>query len=129
MSYFMVLLSGILIILPLSYPWLFFLGWFALIPFLLSIRRDNQKLAFRKGWLLGITIIGGTSYWLFYPLAEFSGLSILFSIGILVVFVFLFALIYGIWSWLFVRVNGRQTFSAFWLAISWTGFEYLRYLI
>ncbi len=125
----MVLLSGILIILPLSYPRLFFLGWFALVPFLLSIRRNNQGLAFRKGWLLGITIIGGTSYWLIYPLADFSGLSIPFSIALLVIFVFLFAITYGIWSWLFVRVNNRQTFSVLWLAISWTGFEYLRYLI
>lgn len=79
--YILPILSGVLFSIPFSYPSLFSLSWLALLPFLYLLERWKKKedkgylAVFIAGNLLGITIMVLSSSWLYYPLAEHSGLS------------------------------------------------------
>ena len=128
--YFLSILSGLLISLPLSYPKLYFLSWIGLVPFLYIIKSGtggSYSRYFTTGTLLGTTIIFSSSFWLYYPLVEFSGLPLFFAIFLFVLVFILFGLIYGIWTCLFVFIKNQRKISPFFLAISWTAFEYLRF--
>lgn len=99
-----------------------------MIPFLYSVRNaKNKKDVFLKGTILGITIFVNTSLWLYYPLVNFSGMFVIPCLFIVSIAFILLGLIYGIWAWLYVYPLKKMLISPFWLAISWTGIEYLRY--
>lgn len=128
--YILSIISGFIITLPFSYPDLYLLSWIGLIPFLYGVKRTierNYIVYFIAGTLLGSTIIFSSSFWLYYPLVEFSGLPWLVAIFIFILLFILFGLIYGIWACLFIYIKKSGKISPFWLAISWTAFEYLRF--
>lgn len=138
-EYLLIILSGVLITLPLSYPQFYYTGWIALLPFLMSCKLSTDKSVnssgdavspfegFKKGWLLGIVIFMMVSFWLYFPLVNFSGLPWIISIFLLAMLFLVAGLFYGLWAWLFLLPGRKKGFSSLWLAISWTGIEYLRY--
>lgn len=128
--YILAIVSGFIISLPFSYPHLYLLSWVGLIPFLYALIRESKarySSHFIAGTLLGTTIIFSSSFWLYYPLVEFSGLPLISAILLFLLVFILFGLIYGIWAYTFVYLNKQKGLSPFWLAISWTAFEYLRF--
>lgn len=116
-------ISVILITLPFYFPDLFFLSFFSFIPILLIIKNSNLKRSFFIGWLFGLIYISISSYWLFYPLHNFSGLNIIFIIILLIALFSLIALFYGLWAYL-LKIIGV---GAVRVALSWTAIEFLRY--
>ncbi|GAA3957165.1 apolipoprotein N-acyltransferase [Allohahella marinimesophila] len=56
--------SGILLALPLLYPTLFFLMWFAFVPLLLVIGRSTLLQCYVFGMLAGLVFSMGVSYWI-----------------------------------------------------------------
>ncbi len=129
MGYLLMVFSGLLIIIPLRNPDLFFLAWIAIIPALYALKDQELKKGFWQGSILGFTIMAGTIYWLYYPLINFSGLPFIVVIFILLILFFLVGIFYGLWSVVFLLTNGRGKLHPIILAVSWVGFEYLRYLI
>lgn len=133
--YLLPVLSGILLSLPFSYPSLYILSWVALLPLLYFLERWKEKeergfiSVFLAGTLLGITIMVSSSLWLYYPLAEHSGLPLIFALILLFLVFVLFGAIYGIWALFFVFVKRSSGISPVWLAISWIAVEFLRFRI
>lgn len=132
-NYLLPIISGILLCLPFSYPSLYIFSWTALLPFLYFLERWKKKeekgvhSVFLAGTLLGITIMVSSSFWLYYPLAEHSGLPFLLALFLLLLVFVLFGAIYGIWALLFVFVKRSPGTSPVWLAISWIAVEFLRF--
>src|SRR6056297_2275425 len=104
-SYFYMIIAGLLITVSLNNPDLFFLSWIAFLPVIAALRNKELKGAYFNGWLLGIVIMIGSTYWLYYPLIDFSGLPFVFIIFILAVLYILMGAFYGFWSLLFVYIN------------------------
>jgi len=122
--------SGVLISLPFTYPHFYLLSWIGLTPFLYAILKQNKarySTYFIAGTLLGTTIIFSSSFWLYYPLVEFSGLALIPALFLFLLVFLLFGLIYGIWACSYIFLKNRNGLNPFWLAISWTAFEYLRF--
>lgn len=66
-------------------------------------KEDKGYLAvFIAGNLLGITIMVLSSSWLYYPLAEHSGLSFLVALFLLILVFVFFGAIYGLWALIYV---------------------------
>ncbi|MEJ6950896.1 apolipoprotein N-acyltransferase [Natronospora cellulosivora (SeqCode)] len=126
--YFLAVLAGFLLSAPLSYPSLFFLSWIGLIPFLFAIRELSTLKVFISGTLMGSTLIFYSSYWLYYPLIEFSGLPYIPAFFMFFLLFILYGLIYGFWAIIYKFIKNDKDISVFLLAITWIGFEYLRYL-
>ncbi len=131
--YILPILSGVLFSIPFSYPSLFPLSWLALLPFLYLLERWKKKedkgylAVFIAGNLLGITIMVLSSSWLYYPLAEHSGLSFLVALFLLILVFVFYGAIYGLWALIYVFVKRSPGVSPVWLAISWIAMEFLRF--
>ncbi len=126
MKFLLITLSAILIILPLSYPGLFFLAWLALIPVLFVLKREESlKRSFFWGWLLGIILYAGSSYWLFYPLRDFSGLPYPLVIALTLILLAIAGLSRGLWAVLYRLFSGEKGDSLIILTASWLSIEYL----
>lgn len=128
LEYFIVLLSGILLALPFSYPDLFFISWIGLVPFLFVLEKSTPLEGFKKGTLLGIILFIATTGWIYYPLVYYSGLPWLFCILLLIILFILLGLVYGLWAWLLLLVGGKKTKPVL-MALSWVAVEFLRYKI
>jgi apolipoprotein N-acyltransferase len=125
----LIILSALLMTLPLSYPGLYYLSWIALVPFLFSIKNDAPVQGFKKGFLLGYIMFISISFWLYFPLVNFSGLPWIICLLLLAIAFIIPGFFYGLWAWTYILLSKKKSCSAFFLAFSWTGLEYLRYRI
>lgn len=125
----LIMLAGILIAIPVRFPALFFLAWFGLIPFLYAIAGNKPYQGFKKGVFLGLIMVLMTSYWLYYPLRYYSGLSLIFCLIILLSFYLLIAVFYGLWVWFYLYIKKNSSINPLWLALTWTAFEYIRFRV
>lgn len=114
--------------LPLAYPHLFFISWIGLIPFLFIIKKRNILFSYKAGTVMGITIFLCSTGWLYYPIVNYSGLPWLIAFLIFLLFIILVGSIYGIWGLVFTLIKKKDKLSPFWLAISWIGIEYVRFI-
>ena len=94
---------------------------------MLAVNGKRPGQGFKIGLILGITIFLKSAYWLYYPVVNYSGLPWLLSVLLLVVLFILLGSVYGLWAWLYLYFDQNANNSPFWLALSWTAVEYLRY--
>ncbi|MDE0300487.1 MAG: apolipoprotein N-acyltransferase [Candidatus Poribacteria bacterium] len=118
-------LSGILLV--LSHPSfnLFPLAWIGLVPLLIAVTSaPNAKLAFKLGYISGLTFFGGLIYWivLLYPFA-----NIFVTVLGYVALVAYAALYFAVFA-LFVHQLPRKSGMSFIFpaALFWTGLEWIR---
>ncbi|MBF8436824.1 apolipoprotein N-acyltransferase [Halanaerobiaceae bacterium Z-7014] len=124
----LVILSGILLTLPLGNPELYWLAWFGLVPTIIVMKRlSDYKQVLVYGWVLGITLAVGASYWLYHPINDFSGLPFPLVIIFLMILFTLSGLNMGLWSlgYKFIERGSKKRASLLLLAGSWVAFEYL----
>jgi apolipoprotein N-acyltransferase len=129
MAYLLMIISAMLIVVPLSIPSLFFLSWISLIPALFVLQGLSSKEGFKKGWLMGITIMCGVSYWLIYPMIDYSGLSIFYILLLIFLLFSLFGIFYGLWAFIFIKLKPYNELLPIYLTFTWVGFEYLRLIL
>ncbi len=128
MSIFLVIMSGILIVLPFFIPDLFFISWIGLIPFLYSLYNTDFENAFIKGWLLGTMIMAGVGYSLYNPLRISTDLNSFFIILIISLLFIAFAFIYGLWIKFYQFLEINNSFNPLIFSFSWVLLEYSRYI-
>lgn len=129
MNYILILLSGILYILPFLNPNLFFVSWFAFIPFLYSIYNSNFKKVFYKSWLFGFIIMFGAGYPLYYPIKSFSNFPSVLVIILLIIIYIILSLIYGLWGKLYEIMQSKNSFNPLLFALTWLGLEIFRHIV
>lgn len=129
MDFILIIISGILYIIPFLQPNLFFISWFAFVPFLYVIYNSNYKKIFYKSWLLGLIIMLGVGYPIFYSIKNFSNLPS-FPISLLVFISFaILSLIYGLWGKLYKLIQSKNSFNPFLFSLTWLALELVRHLI
>ena len=129
MNIFLVLLSGIFIVLPFFNPNLFFLSWIAFLPFLYSIHSNKFQNIFFKGWFLGFIILAGVGYPLYYPIQSFSGFNPLIVSFVLILTFGILSLIYGLWAKMFSFLHETNNFNPFLFSFTWLAIEIVRHKI
>ncbi|MFW5985641.1 MAG: apolipoprotein N-acyltransferase [Halanaerobiaceae bacterium] len=129
MKKILLFISAVMLVLPFSYPELYFLSWFAFLPLLYVIEKSTPREAGLWGWVLGTFLMAGTTYWLYFPVVNHTGLPGPFVILLVSVLFVLLGLFYALWGYVYVFIKSRRGFYPFVFAFSWTGIEYLRYLV
>ncbi|MBA4391223.1 MAG: apolipoprotein N-acyltransferase [Syntrophus sp. (in: bacteria)] len=121
------LFSGILLILiqpPVSF---FPLAFFALIPLLDSIKKDNLRFSFFAGYMAGIVSYFGLIYWVIIAMHRYGGIDIYLSFLILLLFVLYLSFYTGFFTlscaWLERRLSIPVYLSA---PLVWVLLEYVR---
>ena len=125
MNIFLLFTSGIMAVIPLYFADYFFLSWIAIIPAIFALTNSDFMDSFYKGWFLGLIIVSGTGYWLFYPMKLFTSLPIVLIIPALILLFSGIALFYGLWGLIISKIG----IGPFRIAFSWTALEFLRYKI
>ncbi len=127
MNFLFVILSAALFVAPLFNTGVYFLGWVALIPFLYVIKNKKQNEIILYSWFLGMLIMAGSCYWLYYPVALHSPIPGPVAALLVMILFVLLGLFYAFWGYLYSVIKSRQGFYPFILAFSWTGIEFIRY--
>ncbi|MEE9234522.1 MAG: apolipoprotein N-acyltransferase [Candidatus Acidoferrales bacterium] len=120
------LLTGALLILSFPRPHLYLLAWVALAPLLaVSLPRRSRRRVFAYGYLAGVVFFGGTCYWVYGVMRIYGRLSVGAAGAVLVLFVLILALQFGLFSLMVREVAQRWPLAAlmvspcFWVALEW----------
>jgi len=86
-TYWLPFLSGLLLISIQPPVSLFPIAFFALIPLLSSINKDNLRFSFFSGYVTGVVSYFGLIYWVIIAMHRYGGINITLSALILLLFV------------------------------------------
>jgi apolipoprotein N-acyltransferase len=86
-TYWLPFLSGLLLISIQPPASLFPIAFFALIPLLSSINKDNLRFSFFSGYVTGVVSYCGLIYWVIIAMHRYGGINIILSALILLLFV------------------------------------------
>jgi len=114
--------SGLLLGLSFPKPEMWFLAWFALVPWLQTMRRRP----FRSGFITGVVFFALVLYWLNIVMTRYGGLNLLLSLVAYLLLVAYLALYFGLVSWSATTIEQRLrvpillTFPILWVAAEYT---------
>ncbi|HXE75452.1 MAG TPA: apolipoprotein N-acyltransferase [Candidatus Xenobia bacterium] len=122
------LLSGVLLVLSFPRPQLSLLAWVALAPLLVVLMQNRARWRlFLYGYVAGVVFFGGTCYWLYATMRTYGHLSSVASAGVLLLFVLVEAIFFGLFAWITGELARRWQMRALLLApVAWVAVEYLR---
>jgi len=125
-DYLLALLSGVLLALSFPKADISILAWFAFVPLLLAIAKKRPALAFRLGFVCGLSAYGGILYWLNIVMTLYGKLPLFLSFFLFLLLSVYLALFIGVIAMLVrkAEISGITPFLSF--PILWVGFEYLR---
>jgi apolipoprotein N-acyltransferase len=126
-AYWLPFLSGILLISIQPPVSLFPIAFFALIPFLSSIDKDNLRFSFFSGYVTGVVSYLGLIYWVIIAMNRYGGINIPLSALILLLFVLYLSCYTGLFAlscaWLEKRFAVPVYVSS---PLTWVLLEYVR---
>ncbi len=121
------MLSGVALIFCFPKIDFYWLAWFALVPFLVSLPGKKTSEAFRAGLFMGIIYFFGTLYWIHNSINQYGGISVIPSFAIVFLMSVYLGLYIGLFAVLFTKKIGSTRFPALFLApVFWVPIEYLR---
>jgi len=119
--------SGVLLIFCFPTTDLYFLAWFVLVPFLLSLYDKEPKKAFLSGVSFGIPYFFGTLYWIYHSINHYGNIPLLLSISIVFLLCLYLSLYTGLFALLFsLTLKNTNLPSLFIAPLFWVSLEYLR---
>jgi apolipoprotein N-acyltransferase len=126
-TYWLPFLSGILLISIQPPVSLFPIAFFALVPLLSSIEKDNLHISFFSGFATGVVSYLGLIYWVIIAMNRYGGIDITLSALILVLFVLYLSCYTGLFAlscgWLEKRFSIPVYVSS---PLVWVLMEYAR---
>ncbi|MGB9876359.1 MAG: apolipoprotein N-acyltransferase [bacterium] len=117
MSFLLICFSALLLVLAFPRAGFFPLAWFALVPFILSIKDKKPLKAFLFGWFFGFLFIAGLLHWI-----------LLFGVIPWLALALFEGVYFGFVSLFFSLLRSKDWKGAFIFASLWVGFEYVRSL-
>jgi len=126
----LLLLAGILNGIAYNY-FIFWLSWFSLIPFFLSINNEKPKTSFLYGFSTGIIVSIFLATWIIGTTQRFTGSGIEIGIVILVLSILYFSFWWGFFAYLFNKFTNTKSKASYHLqvlfgAALWTLLEFIR---
>jgi len=137
MGAILTILSAALMTAANYYGHLYFLNWFALLPFFYYIYIYSPEINYRKiflrGWNLGFWILFFSANFLYYSIKLYTAAASITVILLLILLFSILSLIYGlffiIYFYLQQKLFADKSLSAFFFAGCWTLFELARHYL
>ncbi|SDU45558.1 apolipoprotein N-acyltransferase [Desulfobacula phenolica] len=126
LAYFPALASGLLLTLSFPKTNLSYLAFFALIPWLVSIRSMTKKEAFYSGFTLGVFHFATLIYWIIPTVHVYGGLHPILAVSTLALLCVYLALYPAVYAFLSKNIDPTSFFAPLLAASLWTGLEYVR---
>lgn len=137
MGFILTILTAALLTAANYYVNLYFLTWFAFLPFLYYLYYYSPELSYKKiflsGWNLGFWILLFSGNFMYHSIKLYTAAPLPIIILLLITLFLLLALIYGlfllIYFYLEQRLSADRGFNAFFFAGAWTLFELARHYL
>lgn len=126
LRYFPALTSGLLLTLSFPKTGLSYLAFFALVPWLVSIRSMTKKEAFYSGFTLGVFHFFTLIYWIVPTVHVYGGLHPVLAVSTLILLCVYLALYPAIFAFLLKNIDPASFFAPIPASCLWTGLEYIR---
>jgi apolipoprotein N-acyltransferase len=107
-----VVLSAILLSVPFLFPNLFFVSWFCLIFWILSISDKSPGKSFFISFLIGVIFFTITMYWITYTITKYGSLHLLISLSLNILLASYLALFFGLFGLIFSWVRKKIGLNA-----------------
>lgn len=122
------LLSGVLLVLCFPKPHWSLLALVALVPLLLALLGERHRLwLFLYGYVAGIAFLAGTMSWIYDVMRIHGRLSPAAAAGVLALYLVVFGLFFGLYSWWVGEVARRSRTLALLVApVAWVAMELFR---
>ncbi len=125
-KYIAAVISGFALTLSFPDANLSFLAFFALVPWLMSLRAMTSKQSFYSGFILGLFHFLTLIYWIVPTLNEYGGLSPVFAVSTLILLCFYLSLYPAIFALLLNKMDADSFSAPMAAACLWAGLEYIR---
>jgi len=119
------LLSGVLLTASFPPGRLSFLSWIALVPLLKGLEGTSPYRGFKLGLMAGTVHFLTLMYWILVVLGHYGNLSMIVSLGPLILLTLYLALYLAIFAALTACLKGSY-FDLFFMASFWVSLEYVR---
>lgn len=137
MGFILTILTAALLTAANYYVNLYFLTWFAFLPFLYYLYHYSPELSYKKiflsGWNLGFWILLFSGNFMYHSIKLYTAAPLPIIILLLITLFLLLALSYGlfflIYFYLEQRLSADRGFNAFFFAGAWTLFELARHYL
>ncbi|RLC05448.1 MAG: apolipoprotein N-acyltransferase [Deltaproteobacteria bacterium] len=125
-KYFSALISGLLLTLSFPETGLFYLAFFALVPFFVSIRPLTSKESFYYGFIAGFFHFSTLIYWIVPTVHVYGGLHLVLAISTLILFCFYLALYAAIFAFFLKMIDPKSWVAPLLVSCLWVSLEYIR---
>lgn len=126
LKYFPALTSGLLLTLAFPETGFWFLAFFAMIPWLVSIRSLTLKQAFYSGFTAGLFHFFTLIYWIVPTLNIYGGLHPILAVCALTLLCIYLSLYPAIFAVVLKKTEHQPVFAPISASFLWTGLEYIR---
>lgn len=122
------MLSGALLVAVFSNLPMSLLAWVAMAPlFAVCLQRFGRARLFLCGYVTGAVFFAGSCYWIYNVMHDYGGLPVVVAAGVLLLFVLMFALFFGVFALLAGELAQRWRLKALFLfPFLWVGLEWVR---
>lgn len=126
-SFFLSIISGILLIAGFPPFDLYPLTWFALLPLFIALREKDAKESFFIGCVTGLVFFLGTLYWVYHSIYYYSSIPGIISVLIVLLLCLSLSLYVGVFSVFFALISERSRMPALFIApVLWVTLEVIR---
>lgn len=130
LNVFLALLSAFLLMLSFPDFDLWFIAWFALIPFFYALQREKASIISSGllGWVFGTAFFAGSCWWLTFSMITYGGLPVPLAYLLLLIITIGVSVLFGAFgagqAFLFKKLGSYAVFAAPFL---WVAAEFGRY--
>nr|WP_279342371.1 apolipoprotein N-acyltransferase [Geotalea sp. SG265] len=125
-DYLLAVVSGILLALSFPRPGLSICAWFAFVPLFLALGKNEPRIAFRLGFVCGLTAYGGILYWVNIVMTTYGKLPLAVSFCLYLLLSAYVALYVGVVAYLINRGERAGIPAVVTFPFLWVGLEFIR---
>ncbi|WP_457553632.1 apolipoprotein N-acyltransferase [Desulfobacula sp.] len=126
LKYFPALTSGFALTLSFPDANLSYLAFFAMVPWLMSMRSMTKKESFYSGFIAGLSHFLTLIYWIVPTIHEYGGLHLSLAVYTLILLCLYLSLYPAIFAFLLKLMDEDTWMAPLFAACLWTGLEYIR---
>ncbi len=125
-QFILTLISGLMLTLAFPKIDMGWLAWFAMVPFILAIRKANTKTGFLLGFLFGMAHNLGLIYWTAHTMHTYGHLPMVQSLSVLMLFAIYLSLYQGLFAAILSWLRPKPAHLILLAPAAWVAIELLK---
>ncbi len=91
---------------------IFWAGWICMVPFIICLKNQSPRIAFRYGFLFGIIVSSNIFFWMIQGASSYSGGNMMIGISAFILSSLVFTVFIALVVWLINKMNTTTSFHS-----------------